>query len=494
MLRKNSHLFFATFIVVLFILIILPFGSGITFDSISFLQVGENFWSDFDYVHQGADGTDVFAAHRFPLYPLILGLFSKIPYGELILQISLFTSFTFLFLRLIKKSDLSPIFGLFILSYPILVSFYSLWTESLFIVLFLAIILQIRNFLDTDSKKTFRIILFLIVLLCLTRLVGLALAGSLALFFLFQKRWKLGIYSLLAGIIPFIGWTFIGIMDSGETARPFAFHEQPELFSKLVFGLGESIFPSTILANYSIQFGVGIAVFVLPVILLFISRKKKMIFNFLILLVVHFYSYLLLLIFCILFIDASIPLEVRTLLPAILTLFLMLIFSFSTFTFDQKNWLVIVPIFIALLSSRSIIQLAQNGLGYSSKEWSEFKFTEKLKSIQADKIYTNDQNAVWYFSQKKSIQLPQKSDLYSKEINSDYEVEVNQLINNLLPNEQIIWIRSGATAAIYPSYDEIKSYDDLTIVYDDWLCVILEKKQIIRDGFGEEKNTNLELR
>jgi len=482
-MMKNNRSYFVGAIILsgLFVLMILPFGPGVTFDSISFLQAGENFWSDFSYVHQGNAGTDVFAAHRFPLYPLVLGLFSKIPYGDLVLQITLFGIFTCLFFRLLKKCDLSPYFGAFILAYPIIVSFYSLWTESLFIVLFLAIIFRVWNISQTESKKAFRIILILIVLLCLTRLVGIATAGSVGLFFLFQKKWKYAVFSILAGLIPFFGWTLIGLSNMGETARTFVFHLQPDLFSKLIFGLGESIFPSTLIGGSMIQNIVGIIVLIAPITVLIISRKKKTILNFLILLTVHFYGYLVLLIFCILFIDASIPLEVRTLLPVSLTLFLMIIFSACLSTLEQKKRLVAIPILVVLSSSISLLQLSQNGFGYSSKQWAEFKFVEKLRSIDANKIYTNDQNAIWYFLHQKSIQLPQKSDLYTQKINAIYAEEMAKIIDKLVPGEQIVWIRSGATAAIYPSYDEIKNYPDLEIIYDDWLCVILRKKEELVD-------------
>ena len=84
---NRTALILTAVVLCVFVLILIPCGPGVTFDSVSFFQVGENFWSDFNYTHLGADGTDVFASHRFPLYPLILGLFYMLPFGEIILQI-----------------------------------------------------------------------------------------------------------------------------------------------------------------------------------------------------------------------------------------------------------------------------------------------------------------------------------------------------------------------------------------------------------------------
>lgn len=472
---NRTALILTAVVLCVFVFILIPYGPGVTFDSVSFFQVGENFWSDFNYTHLGADGTDVFASHRFPLYPLILGIFSMLPFGEIILQILLFTVFSFLFFRLLEKFQVSLFFGLIILIFPIVVSFYAIWTESLFMVLSLAIFIKTWEYELAESKKTLRIILILIFLLCLTRLVGLALAGSICLYFLFQKKWKDAILSMLAGLIPFICWTVLGIYNMGETARNFTFHSQNEIISKLIYGLGECFIPARLIQVNIVQTIAGAIVLALPAFLYFVFRKSPHA-KFLMWLVVHFYGYLILLIFCILFIDVSIPLETRTLLPAIFTLIVIFVFCIYSSNSKNKNRFVVIPALIFGLSAMSILNLTKNGIGYTSKEWTEFKFTAQLKSLSAETIYTNDQHAVWYFSGKKSIQLPQKSDLYTKKINENYSAELNHLTEQLLPEQQIVWIRSGATAAIYPTYEEIKLIDELEIVYDDWLCVILEKR------------------
>jgi len=476
-----------------FIIILIPYGPGVTFDSISFFQVGENFWSDFNYEHLGADGNNVFAAHRFPLYPLILGVFSRLPFGIIVLQILLFAAFSFLFFRFFERLKISLFFGFVILSFPIIVSFYAVWTESLFMVLSLSIFLKIWDYQFAESKKTMRIILLLIFLLCLTRLVGLALAGSVFLFFLVQKKWKNAFYSILAGLVPFICWTLLGIYHIGETARNFTFHAQKEIGFKLVYGLGECFIPANFVDGTNVQTLIGSVVLTLPIFLFLVFRKAQH-FKFLLLMVVHFYVYLILLIFCILFIDVSIPIETRTLLPAIFTFILLFILCVHSASTTRKNQFILIPLFIFGLSVNPLYNLMQYGLGYSSNEWNEFKFVEQLKTLSAETIYTNDQHAVWYFSGKKSIQLPQKSDLYTQKINPTYIIDINQMSNQILPGEEIVWIRSGATSAIYPTYEEIKLMDGLEIIYDDWLCVILTKKKIICAGFEDNKNLDQYLR
>ena len=54
-----------------FFFVLYPFGPAVTYDSVSFLEAGGNFLFNGEYVHSGAEGLE-FAAHRFPLYPIIL--------------------------------------------------------------------------------------------------------------------------------------------------------------------------------------------------------------------------------------------------------------------------------------------------------------------------------------------------------------------------------------------------------------------------------------
>lgn len=462
-----------------FFFILYPFGPGVTFDSVSFLEAGDNFYSGNGYLHSGSEGLE-FAAHRFPFYPLLVSLFDLAPKGLLILQMLLFGGCLLVFRSFLKELRAPKYFLIFFGLFFIVTNYYCLWTESLFGLLFLLLL-----WLVAKEKRPNPIwpIALLVVLLCLTRMVGFVSAGSLFLAYLFINRKPRGVLTLMVGILTIIGWTLLGTYQLGNTARPFVSH-LPD-FSDFVHFL-ESL-GGLLSANIHplLSISLGVILFVLPVIYLFRIWKDKVLMSLLDwFLIIHFYAYIVFLFLSAAFIDASIPFELRTSFPLYLNLIALAAVAQSSVLVSDKfkaRMKFILPKLLILcfgLSIFSNLNLRANGVGYNSKDWRGFKFTSQLANISAERIYCNDQGPIQYFSEVETstFLFPEKQNLYSKQKNTTYQEEMDVLFHNLTSADALVWIRNGVTADVYITYEEIKELEGFNVVYDDWLCIILKKK------------------
>jgi hypothetical protein len=462
-----------------FFFVLYPFGPGTTFDSVSFLQAGDNLLSKGAYLHSGPEGLE-FAAHRFPLYPVIAALFALAPKGLLFLQLLLFGGSVVVFRRYLKEIGAPKYFIIFFGLFFVITNYYCLWTESLFGLLFLMLLW----FLAKEKRPNpIWPITFLLVLLCLTRMVGFVSAGSLFLAYLFINRKPRAVLSLMVGLLTIVGWTLLGTFKLGNTARPFMAHlPNANDFLNFLESLG-GLLTSDIHPYLSIFLG-GI-LFVLPLLYLFKILKDKVLMSLLDwFLVIHFYAYIVFLFLSSAFIDASIPFELRTSFPLYLNLIaLAAVAQSSVLTSDKfkARMKFILPKVLILCFGLTIISnlnLRENGVGYNSKDWRAFKFTSQLTNISADRIYCNDQGPIQYFSEAEvnTFLLPEKTNLYSQESNPTYKEEMDVLFYELTSSDAIVWIRNGVTAEVYVSYDELKLLKGFEVVYDDWLCLILKKK------------------
>lgn len=470
-------------ILFLFVYFILPFGPAITFDSVSFFQAGDNFWSSGHYVHYSANGELEFAAHRFPIYPLILGLFRSLGVPLVLLQIVLFTGFLIVTHYLLKLLNVPKYALLLLCTFPIFLSFYALWTEGLYALLFVGMCYLIKKDEAFISKWWMVIIL---TLLCLTRMVGLVVCLALFLTYLIENRkWRATLF-LAVGLLVVGSWTFLGAFYLGDTARSIDWH--PVNYLDLQFIVIEMGYWISAVDQQIILITIGLCLIVVPLLILKIGWKSRLenglLFWFLNL---HFVGYLLFIILSKSLIDASIAFDERTLFPLMLNFILILaeLQSGNILSDKQKGKMkFMLPklfLLIVLLNFPLIWLVRSSGIGYNSTDWQAFEFTDKIEELKTDICFTNDQAAIYLFGSDihHPHLLPQKKDLYSQQVHTTYDAEMDVMIHQLKESEngKIIWIRNGITAEVFPSYEELQNHPDLSIIYDDWLCLIIEYKR-----------------
>ncbi|MBD3638386.1 MAG: hypothetical protein HUJ25_13625 [Crocinitomicaceae bacterium] len=466
-------------ILFLFVFIILPYGPGITFDSVSFFQAGDHFWSSGKYVHFAADGSLEFAAHRFPLYPLLIGAARSVDWSLLVVQIILFAAFLASIRNLLNDLKSPKYFLLLLATFPVFLNFFAVWTESLYAVLFVVLLVELRK------EEEFRPAIWLIaivILLCFTRMVGIVVAGSLLLAYIIDKRPLRGLVLFISGTSVIITWTLLGTYYLGKTAREVSFNALHLWDLWYVFtDFGSWIAP----ASFEwLPFLVGVCLYVLPLWFAFKAWKHRhevgVLFWFLI---IHFYGYVVFVVLCKMFLDASIAFDVRTFFPLIVNYVGIFIVVQNSAIFGdafRQKFRYIVPklsVIIVAVNFMAIWMLRSNGLGYNSKEWNDFAFVSELESLDTKNIYTNDQAACYLYTENvsKTALLPQKMDLYSREKLDTYQAEMDVLLHEIkAQNAKIVWIRNGITGDVFPSYEELKELSELEVIYDDWLCLILQ--------------------
>ena len=462
-----------------FIVVIIPFGAGITFDSVSFFQAGENFWSSGKYIHYGPTELE-FAAHRFPLYPIIVGLFRSFDPNLLALQIILFTALIAVFRRFLNEQKSPKYFLLALATFPFVFNHFNIWTESLYAVLFVWILLELYQ----EEKYQRGIwIAVIVVLLCLTRMVGVVVAGSLLVAYLIDKRPLRGVLYCIVGLAIIVSWTLLGKFYLGETARELAYHPvSAQDLWYLIVEFGKWITPVDIAW---IPFVVSICLMLLPVVLALRAWKNRhevgVLFWFLI---IHFYAYISFIVLSKMFIDASIPFGVRQLYPLIINYLGILIMMQNSMVLNEKIKAKIRFVFPKLLilivgmNVSSIWFLHDNGVGYNSKEWQDYEFPEEIGKLSTSLVYTNDTAPIYLFGNDfdQVVSLPQKKDLYSQQLKPEYQasLDVSLFILEQSLDGKIIWVRNGITADIYPSYEELRDHPRLDVLYDDYFCLILE--------------------
>jgi hypothetical protein len=469
-------------IISLFILVIVPYGAGITFDSISFFQAGDNFWSSVRYVHYNGNGNLEFAAHRFPLYPLLISVFRWIDPSLLAFQIILWITFLGIFRRFIKVLEVPNYFLLLLLTFPVFLNFYAVWTESLYIVLFIILLSKLYK---EEKFQSMVWIAIVVGLLCLTKMVGIVVAASLLMAYLIDKRPLRGFLLFASGILVILGWTLLGTFHLGETARSVEIHfVNTNDIRLLILELGTWLTP---VSSELIPLITGFVVLVLPLIVILKSwkvRQNSGVLHWFLLL--HFYAYLIFVILSKSILDASIAFDQRTLFPLIINFIVILIVLSRSGVLSKSQKRKVKFIFpkviliCVILNASSIWRLRENGLGYNGRDWQAFEFVGQIMDTDSDLSFTNDQAALYYFAPKATqpVLLPQKMDLYSQEEISTYTAEMDLMMSSLQSsrNGKIIWIRNGITGSVFPTYEELKENSNLEIVYDDWLCLILEAR------------------
>lgn len=469
-------------ILFLFVWIIIPYGPGLTFDSISFFDSGQHFLKDGHYVHLGADGEYEFAAHRFPLYPILLGLFNYGQSAVIAFQIALFVGTLLTFRWFLRSLNVPKYFLLLLACTHIILCYYCVWTEGLYGLLFLLLLVLLKK--EEDYRPLYALAI-VVALLCLTRMVGVVVAISLFGAYFMEKRNLRGLTLSAIGLICIVAWTFLGTYHLGNTARPLSEHLVTWNDLKfMVTDLGRWLTPSEI---DWIPLIVGSALIIFPAILMIKNWKSKaeagVLFWFC---GIHFYLYILFLIGAKSFIDASIPFGSRTLFPLVLNFIAILAICQSSSVFTQRakdKMRYIFPklaILVVVLNAYSLWLIRENGVGYNSKAWLEFPFITELEYHEAEAVYTNDQAALFIYGGTDSNPklMPEKLNMYSEKVNATYHAEFDLMLHDIKenPGTEIIWIRNGITGGVYPSYEELREHPDLEVIYDDWLCLILRAR------------------
>ena len=355
------------------------------------------------------------------------------------------------------------------LLFPFILVFYNLWTEGVFLILLLITILVY------NTKKNILVLLILLSLLSLTRMVGLTVGISIAIAWMLQKKYAQSVSAILFSVLPVAAWAMVGFWLGHSNSRQLSIHWISDIQIQQFFAtLGSLLINGT-----SWQTLPGILLFATPALLsgnFFFKHKitdQKIFF-----LIILFYIYPLFLFLSVSFLDHSTPMDERILAPQ----FLLLLLIVSHFLLKNQSLSnkIIAPLLLLIILSLAIRAkdyrtLFENGYGYNSKESKLFKFRSVIENLpQNTRWYTNQVHGVYHQTGKIAFELPLKFEIHNNRPNPGYESEwQNRLPEIINSSGTIVWIRSGAFEKSFISYEELKATDGLSVVYDDWLCLVM---------------------
>lgn len=475
---------------------ITPYGSGVSPDSTTYIGGANSLVS----------GKGYSITHYPPLYPFFLAIMSLLKNnyvqaarflnailfglnaGLLAFAVFLTTG------RNYFSTTLAAFF--FFSSAPLLVVHSWAWSEPLFIAFSLTCIILLSVYI-TKPKLPFLIASSLSLgYALLTRYIGLAfLPAALIVVFLGEFSRPLSrrlsdtlIYFIFAST-P-LGFFIMRnmIMAGSATNRHMAFHPV-SAFSFFRDSISIVLF---FIAPFSLPSGMRPLIFGLFAIFLLIGvafwvKRQHITFSDInwhsldikisIVSLVLSLSYLLFLFISITFFDAATPVDNRLLSP--LFVFLILLAFSAIWAASQTLKKPIIWWCFLLLASlsiiikipeaiRSAVDIRENGLGYTSRQWQESEGVAYLKSITTEddrSIYSNGSDVVNFLTGKESQAIPIKYSASTREKNQSYDKEIGAMCKEIREGKAFLFYFNTITHRKYlPTEDEIEATCNLPVL------------------------------
>ena len=99
----------------------------------------------------------------------------------------------------------------------------------------------------------------------------------------------------------------------------------------------------------------------------------------------------------------------------------------------------------------------KNGVGFTSKAWTNSETLAKSEDFKNKKVYSNASNVLRFYEIGKPYYLPVKEDGGSTKIRTEYTEEYDKMIQEVINNEAVIVIFENKKWWPYlPSKDEIE--------------------------------------
>jgi 4-amino-4-deoxy-L-arabinose transferase-like glycosyltransferase len=439
--------------------------------------------------------------HFAPLYPTLLGLLGTtgLDLNSLAKGLNAILFFSTLLLTgfvVLQNGQkfwlLAPSASLFLLVSEDMLTIHSYaWSEPLFISLSILGCYLFGHYLWKPSSLKLAASIGLLSLAFLTRYAGVAVLPTIFLGVLLfqqdrpQKRVLRSVGLSLACAIPSLLW-FIrnyilssNLSDRNLVYHPLASHD----YRNGLDTVSNWILPGRItgdLRDYLVILFLGAATILIGYGLFKIrvraqeqkAWKLGQILPFLF--AIFSLSYLLMLVFTILFVDAQSTFEYRLLSPLLISGTILTFFILPG-NFKKIPWPVqlILGLFFLLVvgfnmvHSLKFVSKAHNGSFkmYAGKGWLEADIIQHVRDMpEGASIYSNGDEAINYIVGRPAARFPQKSDPFSSQVNPNYRQEIEQMQEILQERDGFIVCFSGMTWRGYlPDCEELEAILPLKI-------------------------------
>ena len=339
-----------------------------------------------------------------------------------------------------------------------------IWVQSepVFLGLEIVALVSIGSYINGPSRRAFLwLAVAAITLAAFTRFVGigLILTCSLALLLFHRKpfvaRAKEASLLLLVGLAPLIGFTLRNLTLKGSAAnRPTPFWHPPAADAwrgALVLSL-KWLLPDRIAAFLTDSNWLSLVTFfalAFAATWLWLGLAKKMRtsdssdpgLDHLTIQGLFCLTYLIFIVFTVLFLDRLTPLDERILAPVHLSLFVILVLGAARLSRGstlKKRWSIGLLCFafaaFQILRSLLIVEsLVRDGHGYASERWRTSPTLTYARGLPGVPIFTNNLPAVYFVAGRTAYVIPAPTNLSNLEANPNYArelLEMRQLLRD----------------------------------------------------------------
>ncbi|MBU1708643.1 MAG: glycosyltransferase family 39 protein [Proteobacteria bacterium] len=438
-------------------------GLGLSVDSMSYVDSARNLLQGKGFASFSGNG------HFPPFYPMLLAVsgifFNNILDGAAILHALLFcVNIAFAGYIMFRESGNSLIAAclasIVILTSPTMLNVHSMaWSEPLFLLLSVAGLYLLSNYLKSFKKKTLAGAAILTALAVLTRYAGVAnvAAGCVAIIFLSRQQTKQKVFGVLIfsvlSVLPISLWVFKNYLLAGSVVnRGFSFHPiDAKYVTDAVSTLAAWFYlpPDTLFSIKLCFVLLIIVVVIISVIFLFrkqtrnFSTKQNPSFSYLpIIALIFSFSYILMLFINSTFFDAHTPFDDRILSPLLLIGFLgTLNCILSLIRESPQRIAILFYVFLSgfvmmqfLTTTVFLSEIHAEGRGYARKDIKELIVIKMIKSLPSGTlIYSNGPDAMFFLTGREIKMIPLKVSPTTRQANEHFEDELKRMwkkINN----------------------------------------------------------------
>ena len=481
-------------------------GIGISPDSTVYINVARNLLKGYGF--SNPPGTPM--THYPPFYPMVLSLSAL--WGQDPLDgargIHAFLFWATLVLagwiiyRETHGSMIASISGLLLLlaSNTIIYVYSFAWSESLFMLLCLAGLLSLREYIEQTHVGLLLLSSLLVGFAFLTRYVGISVTITCCLCILLMSI--LGLYKRLiiaAGfgmmtLFPVSLWVLRNSLVAGTlTNRSLVSH--PVTLQHVNAGISTisrwffmpQDWPFEVKSGLLGAFAVIVLIACVSLLQYNLKMKgNKRIVFFPSIFIIFLFSYLVFLGFSISYIDAHTPLDNRILSPLyIIGVIALVCLSYHIwFYYGKRKVVAISLLFISfsfliaqvLHSVPLVASLHYNGSGYADKYWKNSPIIGVVKSLPDNLvIFTNGPDPIDILTGKTSQMIPGKVDAGTRLDNKDFPSQFADMVRQIEDGKALLVYFSMITWRWYlPSQEELAAGLRVPVPYKGWDGMIFD--------------------
>jgi hypothetical protein len=454
----------------------LPWGIGVSPDSVAYLKSASRFASDFQFKH--------LPSHWPPAYPLFLAamtaLVPNILLAALFGQILLFAANTVAFSLIVRhliagagKFWIALLASVVFACNPavLLLHQYAV-SEPLFILFLFLGIAACLWFLNGES--TFKLVFAALLVGCLpvTRYAGLPFLPVFAAWIFFGqyggaprrriRAWRAVVFIAVASL-PLLCWLLLNILKRGEsTNRTFAYHPIGRSRFEELFQVFRSWFevPGPDLLTTLAIATIAIAAFRALANLASSDRRRTLAVG----LLIAALLYVLFLFLSISFMDAYSPLDQRMLIPAWIMLVMALFIALqaaTTLRFTLCALLLsIVPVLLGygMKSIDQIVYSSREGLGFQSRDAATSELLAVVDGAYANRqIYSNASDYIFLHTGREVKPLPVIYMATTQERNPQFIYEMAAILEEIDKQKAaIVYFEGFEFRQYYPTSNQLR--------------------------------------